>query len=274
MLNRSREMPPHPEQYEALSRGQRMMGRAFAEQPSEANPPDALLSTAAGGARKLRLLRHGWACRMRHLHDGRRSMLDLYLPGDLVGLDGLLRPPVASDVVVTLTPVVCHVLSGRPLDAALQHHDNLIYVLDAADAERRRLEHLALSLSRCAAEERIAMMLLGLYRRLRRRQLVSGQSFRLPLTQQEIADHVGLTVVHVNRVLGRLRRSGIALVHHKTVVLQDLAALCRAAGEDEAEAAAAAAADGVPPPAERGATALAKTGGKTADFRPLNLSAV
>jgi len=271
MLNRSREMPPHPEQYEALTRGQRMMGRAFAEQPSEANPPDALLSAADGGGRKLRLLRHGWACRMRHLHDGRRSMLDLYLPGDLIGLDSLLRPPMASDAVVTLTPVVCYALSGRPLDVALQQHEILLYVLDAADAERRRLEHLALSLSRCAAEERIAMMLLGLYRRLRRRQLVSARSFRLPLTQQEIADHVGLTVVHVNRVLGRLRRSGIALVHHKTVVLQDLAALCRVAGEDETEAAA----DGAPPPAERDAAAAsAKAGGAAADFRPLNLSAV
>jgi Crp-like helix-turn-helix domain len=54
---------------------------------------------------------------------------------------------------------------------------------------------------------------------------VSGRSFRLPLTPEEIADHVGLTAVHVNRVLGRLRR---------TVVLADFAALCRMAGQDAA----------------------------------------
>jgi CRP-like cAMP-binding protein len=238
MLNRQWDPPPHSEQYEALSRGQRLVWRAFVEQPSEACPADAPLSAADVG-RKLRLLRHGWMCRTRQLTDGRRCILDFYLPGDLVGLDGLVRPPTAADTVVTLTPAVFHALSGRTLDAILQNRDGLLYILDAADAERRRMEHLVLLLARCTAEERIATVLLGLYRRLRRRQLVSGRSFRLPLTQLELADNVGLTVVHVNRVLGRLRRSGIAIVHHKTVVLQDLAALCEVAGEDRTSVAAA-----------------------------------
>jgi CRP-like cAMP-binding protein len=233
------EIPPNAEQYEALSRGRRLMYRVFVEQSTEAHPAHASLS-AIHIVPKLRLLRHGWACRIRHLSDGRRSLIDLYLPGDLIGLDGLFRPPSASDTTVALMPIVCHALSGRPLDAVLRRHECLLHLLDAVNAERRRVEHLAVALSRCSAEERVAMLLLGLYRRLRGRQLVSGRSFRLPMTQQEIADHIGLTVVHVNRVLGRLRRSGVALVHHKTVMLQDLAALCRMAGEDEAAATAAA----------------------------------
>ena len=66
------------------------------------------------------------------------------------------------------------------------------------------------------------MLLLDLHDRLRRRDLISRPSYNLPLTQEQLADHLGLTLVHVNRTLRRLREERIAMVDRQVVVIQDM----------------------------------------------------
>ena len=65
-------------------------------------------------------------------------------------------------------------------------------------------------------------MLLDIYERLRRRELINRPSFNLPFTQEQIADHRGLTLVHVNRTLRRLREEHLVLVDRQVVVITDL----------------------------------------------------
>jgi DNA-binding transcriptional regulator LsrR (DeoR family) len=65
-------------------------------------------------------------------------------------------------------------------------------------------------------------MLLDIYERLPRNGLNSGLTFNLPLTQEQIADHLGLTLVHVNRTLRRLREERIVLIERQTVIILDL----------------------------------------------------
>ena len=65
--------------------------------------------------------------------------------------------------------------------------------------------------------------------RLHQAGLVNGDGFRLPMTQEEIADHLGLTLVHVNRVLRRLRESGIVTVQGGVVTVNEMTRLSQLA---------------------------------------------
>ena len=63
-------------------------------------------------------------------------------------------------------------------------------------------------------------MLLDIHDRMLRRGLIRRPRFNLPLTQEQIADHLGLTLVHVNRILRRLREEGIAAIDRQLVVIE------------------------------------------------------
>jgi CRP/FNR family transcriptional regulator, anaerobic regulatory protein len=90
--------------------------------------------------------------------------------------------------------------------------------------DERRLHSWVTVLGRGSAEERIAAMVLDFRLRLHRAGL-AGDSFRLPMTQQQIADYLGLTVVHVNRVLKRLRESRVISGVRGAMVIRDLRAV-------------------------------------------------
>jgi CRP-like cAMP-binding protein len=184
----------------------------------------------ASEPRRVLVLRGGWACRSRLRPDGRRAILTVYLPGDLIGLGALFGQEPASDCVVALTSVAYRALDRAQLLDLLDEPEVALHLWHEREREARRLETWALGLAYGSAEERLASFLVNLYHRLRRRQLISGRSFRLPLTQQEIGNHLGLTVVHVNRVLRSLREQGLVHVHGGTAVINDLDRLVQAAG--------------------------------------------
>src|SRR5262249_14259672 len=76
---------------------------------------------------------------------------------------------------------------------------------------------------------RIAAVVLDIYERLRRRDLVSRPTFNLPLTQEQLADYLGITMVHVSRTLRRMREEGLLLMDRQVVIITDLDALRHAA---------------------------------------------
>jgi CRP-like cAMP-binding protein len=90
-----------------------------------------------------------------------------------------------------------------------------------AEARWRTNRHLT-AISRLDAHERLSLFLLDIYDRLRRRNLIAKATFNLPLTQDQIADHLGMTMVHVNRTLRRLRQEKMAIVAQQVVILADL----------------------------------------------------
>jgi CRP-like cAMP-binding protein len=91
--------------------------------------------------------------------------------------------------------------------------------------DERRLHNWVVGLGRGDAEERIAAMLLDFRWRLGRLGLVRDETYRFPMTQQQIGDYLGLTVVHVNRVLKRLRDGGLATIQNRLVTIHDVAGL-------------------------------------------------
>jgi CRP-like cAMP-binding protein len=185
----------------------------------------AVLQTEDTAVRRPRYLVAGWACRYRYLADGRRQLFDLVLPGDGVGV--CLRPhPIAKASTAALTPV--RLVDAGPLlqPEALDACRELVPALQAlADDDERRLLDQVMRLGRLTALERIAHLLVDLHTRLDVIGHAEGDSFAFPLTQETLADIIGLSVVHVNRTLQELRRQGLVQVERGSARLLDRPAL-------------------------------------------------
>jgi CRP-like cAMP-binding protein len=95
--------------------------------------------------------------------------------------------------------------------------------------DERRLHNWVVGLGQGSAEERVAQMVLDFRGRLHRIGLLRGETYRLPMTQQQIGDYLGLTTVHVNRVLKRLREGRVLSIQKQMVMIEDAAALERIA---------------------------------------------
>jgi len=165
------------------------------------------------------LLLDGWAARVRIMSDGRRQFVGFVLPGETLGHYGFAQP-VASVTVTALNEVrVC------PLPDSEGHPD-----LERAYAISRALDeaHLmaqVIRLGRLDARERILDLLLELEERLALAELAEDGGFTMPLTQEMLADALGLTSVHVNRMLQQSRRTGELRWNGRQVALPDPAAL-------------------------------------------------
>ncbi len=81
---------------------------------------------------------------------------------------------------------------------------------------------LAASIGSLEADARICLLLLDIYDRLRQRELIDSPTYNLPLTQEEIGAYVGLSIVHVNRTLRRLREERVVDVRRQVVMIQDV----------------------------------------------------
>lgn len=165
-------------------------------------------------------LQSGWACQYYVLPDGRRQITALFLPGDFCEPQWMLSG-VAKMPIVALTPVRALEL---PLDAIhAASRDGVMRLLSGMLQAVERQTDLIISLGRRSAKERIKCLLLELYARLTRAGETDNGRCLIPITQQDIGDLVGLTGVHVNRVLQDLREEGTVYLHGKTLVIRDMA---------------------------------------------------
>jgi CRP-like cAMP-binding protein len=170
------------------------------------------------------LILSGWAARVRILLDGRRQFLNFLLPGDVIGLCHHQRA-VATSSIVTLTDVVTCVPPAWGMYPSLDQAYAIAQALD----EAYLLAQIA-RLGRMNALERIGDLMLELHERLAMSESVHGRSFDLPITQETLADALGLTAVHVNRMLQAARRAGDLLWSSRSVTIPDAKALSRKIG--------------------------------------------
>lgn len=171
-----------------------------------------------------RLIVSGWAARVRILADGRRQFLSFLLPGDVIGFSRQARA-VAPSTITALTDVGLCALPDADVSPALAE----AYALTAALEEAYLLAQIV-RLGRLNAQERIGDMLLEFCERLAPAGLVDHDSFDLPLTQEMMGDALGLTSVHINRMLQMARRDGVLTLRSGRVILHDREALARNVG--------------------------------------------
>ena len=114
-----------------------------------------------------------------------------------------------------------------------------LYIAFLLGLRQRRSDRLLVAISGLDARGRVAMMLLDFYKRLRSRKLISGSTYNLPLSQVQIGNYLGLTVVHISRVLRSLRSEQIVDLekHHVTILdLERLLIISRNGGSASSRA--------------------------------------
>lgn len=175
---------------------------------------------------------HGWAFRYKTLEDGRRQILNYVLPGDLVGLQGTVMGEMQHSVEA-LSPVTLCVFERSRLNSLFTDHPSLAYDLTwIAASEERMLDSHLLSVGRRTALERAAYLIAFLYRKAKAVNLMNGDT-PIPVTQQHVADTLGLSIVHTNKTLRKLADRGLIRWTDKGCLVLDDAGLAEEAGWDD-----------------------------------------
>ncbi|MBW8636685.1 Crp/Fnr family transcriptional regulator [Hoeflea sp. WL0058] len=146
----------------------------------------------------------GWGFRYKMLDDGRRQILNYVLPGDMIGLQGTLMGEMQHSIEA-LTPMIMCVFERERLSELFRSFPSLSYDLTwiAAREESILDEHL-LSVGQRNALERSAYLLLFLHKRAKAVRALVSSNTAIPITQQHVADTLGLSVVHTNKTLRKL----------------------------------------------------------------------
>ena len=166
----------------------------------------------------------GWACHQRILGDGRRQIVRFLLAGDAIG--SLCHPSLpATSAALALTPVVA--ADARTLTRAADESGALLPGLADAmalmsHADATIMRDQVVRLGRQTAYERLVHLILELHHRLDAIGMVDGDSFALPLTQEILADALGLSVVHINRTLQQVRRDRLLDMRGGQVTLRQI----------------------------------------------------
>jgi CRP-like cAMP-binding protein len=171
------------------------------------------------------LITDGAAIRYRILRDGQRQILNILLPGDFAGMIAC-RFKSAPYSVKTLMPASVATIPLPRLVGLLDSHPRLAAQLFWRSAcEATMLAEHLIAVGRRPARERLAHFLLELLVRLQTVGLADARSYRLPLTQEMVADALGLSIPYLNRILRDLRDDGLVRVKDQMLVIEDLDAL-------------------------------------------------
>lgn len=181
----------------------------------------------------------GIGFRKKTLDDGRQQILNFIMPGDLVGLQAALFDEMEHSIE-TLTDMTLCVFQRTDMLSLFQEQPSLAFtVVWHASREERMLDEHLVSVGRRTARERIAYALVTLHDRATQLGLVNSDgAVHLPLRQHHLADALGLSLVHTNRTLRGLTKSGMISWKTSHLSLHDRDALCdiaRYEGIQEAE---------------------------------------
>jgi len=157
------------------------------------------------------LLQTGWAARALHTASGARQITALHVPGDFVDLHGFLLKRMDHSIVALSD---CEVIfiphpNIQQITEQAPHLARLLWLVTTIDAAVQR--KMTALIGRHTPVQRLAHLFCELYLRLDVVGLAADGRFRFPLTQPELADILGLSVVHTNRTVQDLRATNLAM---------------------------------------------------------------
>ena len=176
------------------------------------------------------MLQSGWAARYEVRSDGSRRITGFLLPGDFCGIHAVCHAAMDHAIVAITDCVV-----GRIDQAAFADLSRRSPAINQALWRAKLIEEAVLRkwlLFSTDSQQSVAHLLCELYVRAAVVGLAADGQCRLPLTQEEIGDALGITAVHTNRVIQRLRDEGIIDLSHHELTIRDAAALTRAGAFD------------------------------------------
>ncbi|MBB96900.1 MAG: Crp/Fnr family transcriptional regulator [Rhodobacteraceae bacterium] len=180
------------------------------------------------------ILSAGWVCSYKIQPDGTRQIVDFQVPGDFLGLRSVLLR-TSDHAFEPITDIQAAKVQASDLINAFSLMPRLATAIlwAASRDEAMVVEHLV-GIGRRDADARVAHFLLELGSRLALVGMGDRAGYRCPLTQYHLADALGLSAVHINRVLRRLRETGLVTFRDGQVTFGDYRGLVRLADFDPA----------------------------------------
>lgn len=177
----------------------------------------------------LHLMMQGWAARYKSLPNGTRQIVGFLIPGDFCGLNMQILGTMDHSIVALSRCEVASI-SAKQFDKLTVRLARTLWWASLVD--EAVLREWLLNIGRRESYEAAAHLLCELYCRLEQVGLVDNGQIILPLTQEGLGDALGITAIHTNRVLQRLRREGLITFKSGTLTIHDFDALCEAGGFD------------------------------------------
>jgi CRP-like cAMP-binding protein len=179
---------------------------------------------------KAYVLQAGWACSYKSLHNGGRQIISFPIAGDCVGLRSVLLRTADHSFLALTDAVVSAVETSHMLRVVNEFPRLGTALLWAASRDEAMVVEHLVNIGRRSAIERTAHFFMELAERLNLIGQATETEFKCPLSQFVLADALGLTAIHVNRVLRQLRELGLLTVRKGRVQIHDLAGLRELAG--------------------------------------------
>lgn len=175
----------------------------------------------------------GWACRYKILPSGTRQIMAFLMPGDACDLHIKLLAEMDHSIQTITTALVATVTRAE-MQALMHDHPNVAAAMYSAQlVDEGIMRAWIVSMGRRSSIERVAHLICELYLRARSIGLTSDEEFALPLSQLVLADALGMTAVHINRVFKELRLAGAMALKRGSVTILDPSKLIQIAGFDE-----------------------------------------
>lgn len=180
------------------------------------------------------ILAAGWVCSYKIQPDGSRQVVDFQIPGDFLGLRSVLLHTSDHGIEPIVDIQAAEVMVSDLLEAFAQTPRLATAILWAASRDEAMVVEHLVGLGRRDAGARMGHFLLELGARLALVGMGSRSGYACPLTQYHLADALGLSAVHVNRVLRKLREAGLVTFQDGEVLFDDYNGLVALADFDPA----------------------------------------
>ncbi|WP_407152441.1 Crp/Fnr family transcriptional regulator [Bradyrhizobium sp. ORS 86] len=204
--------------------GVALLQRAIREGVRRAGPGEDLINEG-DAVDSVRIILSGWLYRYKTLQDGRRQIVGFILPGDTCDTCVYLLS-VMDHTIGTLTPVIYAEVKRDAFEALLAGDRSLAEALWCETMVNSAVQReWTVNVGRRLALERVAHLLCEIHERLHSVGMINDNSCAFPVTQTDLADATGLSVVHVNRTLQELRSAGLIVLRERTLTINDLGAL-------------------------------------------------
>ena len=176
------------------------------------------------------LIISGWAARYKILPDGTRQIMDFLIPGDFCDLHVTLLEQMDHGIAALTTCRVAHI-PGEAIDQLTSDNSLIARALWWSTlVDEGILREWIVNIGRRDAFERVAHLLCEMHARMKLVGLVDDGRLELPLTQEELGDATGLTAVHINRTLQRLRSEDLIKLGSGMLTILDVSGLQEVAG--------------------------------------------
>lgn len=174
----------------------------------------------------------GMGTRYKTLESGERQVINFLFPGDFTGMQAAIMGEMKHSVEATTDMVLC-VFNRADIWSMFKAHPERAYDLTwIAAVEEHFLGEIIANLGQRGAGQRIAWAFLRIHHRLRAVGLGTSTAVPLAFRQQDLADALGLSLVHTNKTISRLRDLGLAHWAMGTLTIPDRAALAVYAGTE------------------------------------------